>query len=241
MGIFGDFTVADSAFEYAQEENQERSEAAREADKAKRATITTDASRWANNKSGLDFPGVDTPSNDPDVLPKDLKQSQQPDRTARSRGEMPARVTDPTPSRNTEAPEVEVSRLSSQDISLAPEEAFEGVGATSSRELGGFNSSVGGEVSPLNDTTPDERAALEQNATQDISDVDALAGDQKVFRVQQRGLGYGVEDASTNFGRTSMGFDTKKKAVREAKRKRNATDGVVLIEDEEGSIDRRIG
>lgn len=41
------------------------------------------------------------------------------------------------------------------DLSLSPEEAFEGVGSTSSRAIGGFNSTVGGETDRFDrETTP---------------------------------------------------------------------------------------
>jgi len=129
MAIFGDFTVADAALDFASEQNSERSEAAREADRAKRAPVTTDANAWASDKSGLDFPGVDTPTDEPSVLPKDLMQSNQPDRTAQSRGDTPPGFEGVSPASNTDAPDAELSRLASEDVSLAPEEAFEGVGS----------------------------------------------------------------------------------------------------------------
>ena len=59
-----------------------RSQEAARADKAKRAPITTDKERWKDNKGELDFPGVDTPTADPQVLPKDLRQEQRPNTTA---------------------------------------------------------------------------------------------------------------------------------------------------------------
>lgn len=55
-----------------------RSQNAAIADKSKRAPVTTDLDRWKENKGELDFPGVDTPSDDPQVLPKDLRQEQRP-------------------------------------------------------------------------------------------------------------------------------------------------------------------
>lgn len=41
------------------------------ADKGHRAPITTDFDEWQANKSRLDFPGVDTPTDDPEVMEKD--------------------------------------------------------------------------------------------------------------------------------------------------------------------------
>jgi len=43
--------------------------------------VTTDFERWKSNKGELDFPGVDTPTESPDVRPKDLKQEQRPNTT----------------------------------------------------------------------------------------------------------------------------------------------------------------
>jgi len=55
-----------------------RSQEAAAADKGKRAPVTTDYERWKKNKGELDFPGADTPTDDPQVLPKDLRQKQRP-------------------------------------------------------------------------------------------------------------------------------------------------------------------
>lgn len=55
-----------------------RSQEAAAADKGKRAPVTTDYERWKDNKGELDFPGADTPTDDPQVLPKDLRQKQRP-------------------------------------------------------------------------------------------------------------------------------------------------------------------
>jgi hypothetical protein len=55
-----------------------RSQEAAAADKGKRAPVTTDYERWKENKGELDFPGADTPTDDPKVKPKDLRQKQRP-------------------------------------------------------------------------------------------------------------------------------------------------------------------
>lgn len=110
-----------------------RSQNAAIADKSKRAPVTTDVERWKDNKGELDFPGVDTPTDSPDVRPKDLRQEQRPATTDPSQSAA-ARATVPeTPSteRNTEVPLPFTTDLGQRDVSLAPEEAFEGVGAGS--------------------------------------------------------------------------------------------------------------
>jgi len=107
-----------------------RSQNAAIADKSKRAPVTTDLERWKENKGELDFPGVDTPSDDPQVLPKDLRQEQRPATT--DPPDPPQTRTQPpeTPSteKGTQAPEPLTSGLFTQDVSLSPEEAFEGAG-----------------------------------------------------------------------------------------------------------------
>jgi hypothetical protein len=42
-------------------------------DERKRAPVTTDYEKWKGAPSVWDFPGVDTPTQQPDLLPKDLK------------------------------------------------------------------------------------------------------------------------------------------------------------------------
>jgi len=77
----GDKDRADARFSSSLNRGIGRSPEAARADKAKRAPVTTDFDRWKNNKSGLDYPGIDTPSSEPKVLPKDLKQEQRPNTT----------------------------------------------------------------------------------------------------------------------------------------------------------------
>jgi hypothetical protein len=74
----GDKDNAEARFESSLNRGIGRSQEAAAADKGKRAPVTTDYERWKDNKGELDFPGVDTPTNDPQVLPKDLRQKQRP-------------------------------------------------------------------------------------------------------------------------------------------------------------------
>ena len=75
---FGDFIVSTRSFEDAREENRERNIEERAADSGKRAPITTSFAKWRANKDELDFPGVDTPTDEPKLLPKDLKTDRKP-------------------------------------------------------------------------------------------------------------------------------------------------------------------
>jgi hypothetical protein len=150
MTDIGDFTVSDFALNFARDKQATRSEEARALDEEKRAPVTTDAGEWAQNPSQLDFPGIDTPTENPHLLPKDLMDPAKTDVSAKAKGKS-ERGDLPKPERNTDAPITETARLSSQDISLSPEEAFEGVGATSSNAAGGFNSTYGGEQRPYDE------------------------------------------------------------------------------------------
>ena len=69
---------ADAKFSTSLNRGIGRSQEAAAADKGKRAPVTTDYERWKDNKGELDFPGVDTPTAEPTVKPKDLRQKQRP-------------------------------------------------------------------------------------------------------------------------------------------------------------------
>jgi hypothetical protein len=127
----GEFNVGDDGdIGLARRAHLSRSQEAQASDAAKRAPVTTNASRYASQPGELDYPGVDTPSTDPNVLPKDLRQEQRPATTdapepAQMRTQPPET---PTVEKGTQAPEPLTTGLFSQDVSLSPEEAFEGVG-----------------------------------------------------------------------------------------------------------------
>lgn len=161
----GDFAVSDFEAEFAEDKQDARSDRSKDVDAQKRAPVTTNAQAWASDMDDLDFPGVDTPRADPNVLPKDLMDPAPTNLTARAGDDVPAET------REVSAAELERQALSKQDISLAPDEAFKGVGATSSREMGGFNSTYGGEESPLNETTPPDIRRGETPEQQTQNDV----------------------------------------------------------------------
>jgi len=126
---------AEAKFSISRNRGIGRSQNAAIADKSKRAPVTTDLERWKSNKGELDFPGVDTPTDSPDVRPKDLRQEQRPNTTDPQQSAA-ARATVPdTPSteRNTSAPLPFTTALSERDASLSFEEAFEGVATGSAK------------------------------------------------------------------------------------------------------------
>jgi len=73
-----DLDNASARFQSSLNRGTHRPQEAAAADKGKRAPVTTDLERWKDNKGKLDYPGVDTPTDDPQVLPKDLRQEQRP-------------------------------------------------------------------------------------------------------------------------------------------------------------------
>jgi hypothetical protein len=79
----GDFQVPVNEIDKARAKNDTmtRSEEAIKQDDRKRAPVTTDLDKWANNKAKFDYPGVDTPTQEPNLLPKDVKQDEKPETT----------------------------------------------------------------------------------------------------------------------------------------------------------------
>jgi hypothetical protein len=71
----GDFWVdfADQDKARARNDPRSRSEEAVRQDERKRAPVTTDLEQWKSNPGRWDFPGVDTPTQEPKALPKDYK------------------------------------------------------------------------------------------------------------------------------------------------------------------------
>lgn len=68
----GDFVVERSDRRQAYEEHQERSEAAREVDNRRRATVTTDFETWQSAPDQYDFPGIDTPKRKTRISERDV-------------------------------------------------------------------------------------------------------------------------------------------------------------------------
>jgi hypothetical protein len=71
----GDFWVEFSEMDKARARNdaRSRSEQAVQVDERRRAPVTTDYDKWKDNPGRWDFPGVDTPTQDPNLRPKDLR------------------------------------------------------------------------------------------------------------------------------------------------------------------------
>jgi len=112
-----DHDKAETKFSTSRNRGIGRSQNAAIADKGKRAPVTTDFERWKNNKGELDFPGVDTPTDDPQVLPKDLRQEQRPDTTDPDTADLTPAGSVPDTSEPFELD------LGQRDVSLGPKEA----------------------------------------------------------------------------------------------------------------------
>ena len=68
----GDFLYEKGQRQEAGKMFNDLSEARQEDDRGERARVTTDLEEWEDNKSGLDFPGIDTPTRKPREKDKDL-------------------------------------------------------------------------------------------------------------------------------------------------------------------------
>jgi len=66
-----DQSAAEGKFATSMDSGIGRSQEAARSDKGKRAPVTTDADEWKANKGTLDFPGVDTPTEDPEAMQQD--------------------------------------------------------------------------------------------------------------------------------------------------------------------------
>jgi len=73
MLTVGEFEVSQSAQEEAREDYAERSPEAKQVDSRRRAPVTTNPDLYEKRPGELDFPGIDTPTESPQVKQKDRK------------------------------------------------------------------------------------------------------------------------------------------------------------------------
>ena len=118
----GDFSVTDRALEQARDAQSKRSSRSRGVDEEQRAPITTRANVWEENPDEYDFPGIDTPTENPNLLPKDLQTREKglADVNPKASGRQPPDAA------QIPSDEAEMSFLQSRDVTLTPEEAYEG-------------------------------------------------------------------------------------------------------------------
>lgn len=72
MFSFGDFNIDISDKDSAEAAHEQRSAESQRIDERMRAPITTDLDKWKDNPDKYDYPGVDTPTGEPDAKRKDL-------------------------------------------------------------------------------------------------------------------------------------------------------------------------
>jgi len=213
----GDKDKADARFSSSLNRGIGRSQEAARADKAKRAPVTTDFERWKNNKSGLDYPGIDTPSSEPKVLPKDFGQGQRPNTTDPESDlvETPERVSvfGGEPDDQLEAgvdndqlyrEELFGAQAEAADVSASPGELFDGVGS------GGLATSVEGDV-----PVTDRFGRFDKDAQEEDRELRELSAQQETspdpFEI---GAGW-VDDNVTPAGEAVMEFNEGNMGLRE--------------------------
>lgn len=192
----GDFMVSFSELDKARARNdaQSRSEEAVRQDDQKRAPVTTDYDKWKDNKAAWDFPGVDTPTQEPDLLPKDLKAGNPNTTDFEARDERDRERKEQSYPQKQDAasgksnfilqtaderiPASEAANQADVDpfgleaqgrgVSLGPDEAFNFTGAVSPYALGGNDEVTGGERAPSTEPEkPPEKALRRQQRTAD--------------------------------------------------------------------------
>lgn len=139
----GDFLVLTGHKEAAEETHAERSEEAKRVETSRRAPITTSYQAWKSNPDHYDFPGVDTPSEEPNVLPKDLTHEEPAKTSHEVRGEAPH------PPLTEEDMDANERVLSEMGVPASPEEVFEGMYVRSTGDgMGGpmYNRDLGRPV-----------------------------------------------------------------------------------------------
>jgi hypothetical protein len=77
----GEKDRADARMSFSLNRGIGRSKQAAQSDKGKRAPVTTDFDEWDANKGRLDYPGVDTPSDEPQFMQQDRRFNSPDDTT----------------------------------------------------------------------------------------------------------------------------------------------------------------
>lgn len=170
----GDFVVdKESDLNTARAAHRGRSEKAIRMDKRRRAAITTDHQTYAQNPGRFDYPGVDTPSREPDVLPKDYKYGGKPetrefeDETNDSSSERSGFAAAPEAAAGGSLEDAFQAEMVGRDVPMSPEE-FEGVGLGTASAPGGqaYNAIEGRPVEmdrPDQEQEPPETAVERQS------------------------------------------------------------------------------
>lgn len=145
----GDFRTIERDYEAAVAHDRERPPEAQRSDDSKRAPITTSSATWKSDTRRWDYPGVDTPTDSPSVLPKDHMSGGDPRVVRGGKGSFGEVPIDPLGSEEL-ARETTKLEFSAMDVPLSLEEDLEGMHAYSERAIGGFRPRFprGGEPEP---------------------------------------------------------------------------------------------
>lgn len=182
MRTFGDFEVEGEEYEEAQEEFAQQSPEAKRVDKRRRAPITTNEDVYAQEPGRYDFPGVDTPTQDPKALPKDYKAGDPRTTEVNEEEEVAQGRTEPQSEQsNLGTPKVFESMLSDADVSLAPDEAFDFTGAVSPYALGGNDEVSGGERAPRQEPEQPPMPALQAQSRGEVADIPEPEPERKEY------------------------------------------------------------
>jgi len=192
----GDFLInSNQNVTQAQAAHRSRSDRAVRQDNRKRAAITTDTQTYVQNPGQYDYPGVDTPTEDPKALPKDYKRGGEPQTTeVDEESEVAAgkQQSESLPTPSMFAPEPFASEFSERDVSLSPDEAFNATGAVGMTALGGFDSATfrdKTENAPRAELEDPPESALQQQAEQSRSGNERERGSVPMQPYQSRNDG----------------------------------------------------
>jgi len=167
----GEFLVPESTVDRAEDEFAEQSRRSQHVDRQNRAPVTTDFSKWEENTDRWDFPSVDTPTENPNTLPKDLMVDEKP-RTTDADTPDGRTVVDPLSSEERGKEEFK-AQATAEDVSLTRGEAFRGVGLGSPSAPGGqaYNALEGTSLEtdrPDQEQKPPEQALERQQGESDL-------------------------------------------------------------------------
>lgn len=214
----GDFSVDIRDQDSAKAKNDFRSQTARRTDRNERAPVTTDLGKWKENKSTYDYPGVDTPTADPGVRPKDFTRGG-PFETSEQASETATDRPRGTGAKQIPNGEAERSRLGAMDISLTPEEAFEGAETEHSGDFMGRRPSY---------------AALPESTFQDLASgekADMLFVEAENKRTKERKSAFGMPDlgGESSSNNTPAGI-ARRESERQAAKSDTDTPGLRLLD-----------
>jgi len=185
----GDFIVRRNEIEDARGTHNARSKEAQNADEGKRAPITTNDERYATAPGRWDYPGVDTPTQEPKALPKDYKRggefstTEVDEETEVATGSPSGFAAHPEAAAGGSMKDAFMAEMAGRDVPASPEEVTRGVGL-------GMPSAPGGQAFNAREGRPMEVDRMDQEQ----------APPDAALRRQQRKEGKGIKSGDTGAG-----------------------------------------